>query len=139
MKLKTGKSLKCCGSSRKQWTDYSRQQRHHKKKDLVTGIQAALSFCDDRFRPCSVELENIDTGDHEVVDVQSGAFSKPALPNGNRDDRLYSTLYVKDKYSLSNEAYHELSMLSDLPRSCQIKALATLRNAVLDKIATVEN
>ena len=130
VKLKTGKSLKCRGSSRKQWTDYSRQQRHQKKKDLVTGIQAALSFCDDCFRPCSVELENIDTGDHEVVDVQSGAFSKPALSNGNKDDRLYSTLYVKDKYSLSNEAYHELSMLSDdLPRSCQIKALANLLNS----------
>ena len=101
-----------------------------KKKDLVTGIQAALSFCDDCFGPCSVELENIDTGDHEVVDVKSGAFSKPALSNGNKDDRLYSTLYVKDKYSLSNEAYHELSMLSDdLPRSCQTKALANLLNS----------
>ena len=40
---------------------------------------------------------------------------------------------MKDKYSLSNEAYHELSMLSDdLPRSCQIKALANLLNSICD-------
>ena len=37
---------------------------------------------------------------------------------------------MKDKYSLSNEAYHEPSVLSDdLPRSCQIKALANLLNS----------
>ena len=108
MKLNTGKSLKCRGYSRKQWTDYSRQQCHQKKKNFVTGIQAALSFCDDCFRPCSVELENIDTGDHEVVDVQSGTFSKTAVSDSNKDDRLYSTLYVKDKHSL--QAYHALCM-----------------------------
>ena len=39
-------------------------------------------------------------------------------------DKVYSALYVKDKYALSDTGFHELSMLSDLPKSSQVKKLA---------------
>ena len=39
-------------------------------------------------------------------------------------DEVHSALYVKDKYSLSDTNFHELSMLSDLPKSSQVKKLA---------------
>ena len=39
-------------------------------------------------------------------------------------DKVHSALYVKDKYSLSDTGFHELSMLSDLPKSSQITKLA---------------
>ena len=39
--------------------------------------------------------------------------------------KVYSSLYVKDKYSISDQAYHELStVVFDLPRSYQVKSIA---------------
>ena len=40
-------------------------------------------------------------------------------------DKVHSALYVKDKYALSDNAFHELTMISsDLPKSNQVKKLA---------------
>ena len=36
-------------------------------------------------------------------------------------ENVHSVLYVKDKFSVSNEAFHELSMLSNLPSSSEVK------------------
>lgn len=47
----------------------------------------------------------------------------------NGRDRLHSTLHIKDRFSISNEAYHELSMVSDLPRSNQIQTLVQEMNS----------
>ena len=47
------------------------------------------------------------------------------MDNSDSDDKIYSTLYVKDKFSISDQAFHELSLLaSDLPKSYQVKKLA---------------
>jgi len=39
---------------------------------------------------------------------------------------------VKDKYAVSNEAYHELSIMSDLPSFSQIRKLTKSTNAVME-------
>ena len=41
-------------------------------------------------------------------------------------------MYIKDKFSISNEAYHELSVTSDLPSSSQIKKLTISLNSQWD-------
>ena len=41
---------------------------------------------------------------------------------------MCSVLYIKDKFSVSNEAFHELSMISNLPNSSQIKSLTRILN-----------
>ena len=56
------------------------------------------------------------------MDVTTGKFTKICLEE-NVKDTMHSTLYVKDKYSIADAGYHELSMLSDLPSSSQIKKL----------------
>lgn len=40
-----------------------------------------------------------------------------------------SDKYIKDKYSISDTGYHELSMLSDLPSSKQVKKLKYTLNS----------
>ena len=44
--------------------------------------------------------------------------------------KVYSSLYVKDKYSISDQAFHELSaVVSDMPRSYQVKRVTQEMNS----------
>ena len=126
-RIKTGRSETSRGSSSKLWTEYSRQQQHNKRKTLAKGIQGALSFCEDeRFRPCTLLVENIDTGNREILDINCGKYSKQ---DETVAKDVHSALYVKDKYCVSNTAFHELSMLSNLPNSSEVKKLTQALNS----------
>ena len=57
---------------------------------------------------------NLKIGKHEVIDMVLVACS--------------SLLYIKNKLSVSNEAFHKLSMESNLPNSSQIKSLTRTQN-----------
>ena len=125
-RLTTGRKLTSRGPSSKSWCQYSRQQQYNKRKSLVNSIQGVLTVCkEEGFKACSVEVENIDTGKHEIVDMASGTFSSidAAHAHSAKSDSVHSVLYIKDKFSVSNEAFHELSMVSNLPSSSQIKSL----------------
>ena len=46
-----------------------------------------------------------------ILNVNEGTFTlKDEIKTNNTSDRTCSTLYIKDKFSISNEAYHELSV-----------------------------
>ena len=45
---------------------------------------------------------------------------------------MFCSVYVKDKFSVSNKAFHELSMLSNLPSSSKVKNLTRTLNSQLD-------
>lgn len=94
-RISTGRSSNSRGSSSKAWTEYSRQQQYNKKKGLAKGIQGVLSFCEDeRFRPCTLELENIDTGNRETLDIDSGGYSKKEVSlSSNLHSALYDTVF----------------------------------------------
>ena len=52
---------------KKLWSESSRQLKHKRKKKLANELLHATSFCEDNgFKPCSVELENTETGIHET-------------------------------------------------------------------------
>ena len=73
------------------------------------------------FKINSVELENSDTGKCEILDIKNGSFSEKE----NTSSSLNAVLYVKDKYAISNEAFHELSMVAHgLPKSSKVTKLA---------------
>ena len=128
-RLSTGRKAKSRGPSSKSWCQYTRQQQYNKRKSLVSSIQGVLTFCEEeRFKACSVELENIDTGKHEVVDMASGACSPIDAHHSIKGDSVRSVLYIKERFSVSNEAFHELSMVSNLPNSSQIKSLTRTLN-----------
>ena len=74
-KLRSGQSEKSRSSS-KSWLQYSRQQRYNKQKKILNDVKSALSFCEyEKFRPCTIKLENTDTGNHSVLDLTNGTFS----------------------------------------------------------------
>ena len=132
--LKMGRSEGGRGSSSKTWSEYSRQHRYAKKKALGLDIRAALSFCEGKcYQPISVELENIETHSREIVNVQDGTFLEVRKDSATSDeDRLRFALYIKEKFSLSDEAYHDISLLTkDIPRLYKIKDLAKSSTPVL--------
>ena len=76
-----------------------------------------------------MEVQNIDTGVCEVINFRTGQFKHI---DTKEDNSVHSTLYVKDRYAISDHSYHELSMLSDLPSSSKIKKLKSELNSQYD-------
>ena len=100
-RLKTGRKENSRGSSFKSWSQYSRQQQYNKRKSLASSIQGAVSFFEDEgFKPYSVEVENVDTGQHEVIDIASGAYSQTNTPTSNMKDNTRSILYIRQNFHL---------------------------------------
>lgn len=127
-RLAAGRLKKSRGLSERLWSECSRQQQYNRKRRVARSIQGALSFCEgEGFKPCTIEIENIDTGNRQTLDVDSGSFS--SKEGHSASNSLHSSLYVKDKYCISNQAYHELSMLSNLPASSQVNRLVQELNS----------
>ena len=90
-------------------------------------MKAALDIVcpNEKFKPLSIDMENVDTKTKETLDLDSELFNQKS--QGMSDaDKIHSTILIKDKYGISNEAYHEFSMMSDLPKSSRVKK--TIRN-----------
>ena len=67
-------------------------------------------------------MKNVDTNEKEMLDVESRKLAKVEEPS--EKNTFFSTLLVKDKYGISNAAYHELSMVNpQLPKSSQVQKL----------------
>ena len=123
------------GPSSRVWQSYSRQQQLNKKKKLASGIQTALQFCEEqRFKPCNIEIEiNIDTNKREILNLDSSTYRRKQIENDNNDkDRLCAVTLVKDKFTISDAAYHELSMVSDLPNFNQVRTVTHSLNKEFD-------
>jgi len=84
------------------------------------------SFCESNYKPCDIELQNIEIGNHEVISFETGKFKQTDTKDSYS---IQSTFFVKDRYSVSDHSYHELSMLSELPSSSQIKKLKSSLNS----------
>ena len=49
------------------WSDISRQQQHHRKRKMAKDLNNITSFCDSNYKPCNIEVQNIETGNHEII------------------------------------------------------------------------
>ena len=119
------------GASAKSWGEYSRMQRSRKRKDIIDGVK---TVCDgERFTPVSIQLAH-ESGEMELVDLEKGTFSKLPDEHASKSVELaHFALYVKDKFSLSDAAYREVSQLTPaIPRLCTLKSLASDFNANFD-------
>jgi len=117
--LKSGISTvyRCASKS---WPEYTHQQKYNIKKQVAARVCSALSFCDENtFTPCKVEMKNVDEGTYEVLDLSTGSFESRSDCSVSGD--THTALYLKDKLAISNAGYHELSIISNLPSSSQIK------------------
>ena len=137
--LRTGHSEGGRGTSSKTWSQYSRQHRNE-KKILAVNVQAALSFREEHWIPVTVELVNVDTNCREVLNVEEGTFSKvKSHTTLSEKDRICMALYIKDKFSLSDEAYREMSFLtSDIPRLYKVKDVAKGLNSKFEVLPAPE-
>ena len=106
-------------------------QQHNRRRTIATEIQSALSFCEEKgFKPHFVELENIDTQKSDILDVSSATCTYSDKENVSpATATTESALFLKDKYCVSNQAYHELSVASNLPSSNKVKKLAKELNS----------
>ena len=66
------------------------------------------------------------------MDLSTGEFKMPKSKCNEISSRLHTASYLKDKFSISHNGYHQLSMISDLPNSSQIKKCPTYLNAQFD-------
>lgn len=106
------------GRGKKKWTQYSSQYQRKKRKQIAQDVRSALSFvADDNFEHTKVELRNSESG--EVLTVHNDGRTLVQKQHSPEPQNLVSkTLYIKERYNLSNTAYHELAMVnSSLPRS----------------------
>ena len=73
-----------------------------------------MSFTDkEGFKTLSVQLLNTDT--QEIVPVACGTYQQ--TESLSQTDVVKKMLFVKEKFNVSNQTYHEMSMISDLPSS----------------------
>ena len=102
---------------RKSWEEYSNR---HKKRKIQELKDKALDLNDSQFEVTAVHVRNKDTGSSEIVPTNAGMQMIAEAPQSESD--LRKVLLVKERYGISNQAYHELSMLDKyLPRSCKIQ------------------
>lgn len=71
-----------------------------RKKGLANSIQTALSFCDgEGFKPCSVEIENVDTGVHGGPYLKTRVFFNKSKRTPSKNIyNVGSALYVKERF-----------------------------------------
>ena len=120
---------------RKVLPSVSRQQQWMRKKQIHTDITQSLTFLEgEGVHASSVTLVHDQTNDVEVLDIAHGTFSKgvDTIRTGMLDDcSLEMVLYVKERFGLSNAAYHELSMVCrGLPRSWRMKDFVLCLNSL---------
>lgn len=114
----------------------SRQQQWVRKKQIYTDIRESLSFLESEgLHASSITLVHDETKDIEILDIAHGTYSKGsdncASHPGQDDCSLEIVLYVKERFGLSNAAYHELSMVCRrLPRSWKMKDFVQCLNSL---------
>ena len=107
--------------SRKSWTCYSTKQQQQKRHELRERVSARLLNVDDHFEATSVSFKNKETSELLIVSYPSDGHAAECSTSSHQDSKSPQSitdmlLYVKEKYGISDKAYHELSMLvSSMP------------------------
>ena len=103
---------------RKAWGNCTSQYQNQQRKKIKVDVQAALSFTEtENFQPVGVEMINKDTKEIIRIDCRKTDSSL-----GRADESVVEkTLYVKERFNISNVAYHELAQINpQLPRQSSL-------------------
>ena len=101
---------------RKAWTECSTQYQRRQRKKVKQDVKTALSFTEtENFKPVSVDLLNKDT--KELMHVDCSEATELSMHKKDDKSLVEKTLYIKDRYNISDVSYHELAMINaELPR-----------------------
>ena len=141
---KTGKGR---GPVKKSFHQYSRQHQGVIKKNFVTDSQIVLSFFSlYNFVATRVDIRNEETGQVEslsLIDEHDSPVNGTEHSISDEElEKVNMLLYAKERFNVSNSAFHEMSMLlKDMPRSWRftqrIKELNKLWNIFPTPVGTV--
>ena len=102
--------------ARKSWDEYTPRHKRRKLEEIKNTAIASLD--DENLEVVSLEMRTKASGSKIVVNTTD---HEEVVAESDKENTVKSILLVKDKYSISNAAYHELAMSEhSLPRSCQI-------------------
>ena len=111
-------------SKTKKYSEYSPQHKKRLINQFVSTAQTTLSFLESYdFLATKVEIYNYETDSYEVLSlVDEGVFGEKAVLDQDDLQSINMMLYVKEKFGISNQAYHELSMsCKSMPRSWKLR------------------
>ena len=116
--------------------EVSQRQARRKLNQCKTLTQQALRFCESfGLVPEFVQLKRIDNDSPVVIRLtsdQESASSSHQNPTETDYHRVHQALYISDRFAVSDEAYHELSSVSNLPPLHKVKASRLALNTSLD-------
>lgn len=126
--MKLQKEQKARGPAKKKtFSDYSKGHQSRVRKQMVTDCETSLSFLGlHSFVATKIEIFNENTLEYEtltLVDEENIETSSQTEELTDEDiDEINLLLYTKERFNVSNEAYHELTMIcKDLSRSWKIQ------------------
>ena len=94
----------------KSWSQYSAQYKRPQIKQLANDVCTELKFTEiTHFQPSNIEMRNAETNEMLLI-LQDGSITstQPQPSSEYRDTINKQTLYVKEKFNISDKAYHEL-------------------------------
>lgn len=102
-------------ANKKEFKDYTKQHQTRVRKQLKEQCETGLSFLGlYEFVPSKVELYNKSTGEVECFSfIEDDVNGNEKEMSAEEVNDLNTWLYLKDRFNISNEAWHEISMKSD--------------------------
>ena len=109
-------SLNKVSKHNKSWSEYSAQHKRKHKKQIASDIHTALKFTENtHFIPSRIELKNKETNEQLTISQDGSIATTKQLSSPCETQTIAKqTLYVKERFNISNTAYHELSMIHPL-------------------------
>lgn len=115
-------------AKKKKFTDYTKQHQSRLRQQMKENCQATLSFLGlYDFIATKVEVFNGETQQYETFSL----IDENELPLKDKDsteltdenlDEINMWIYIKDKFNISNEAWHELAMKTkQMPNSYKLE------------------
>ena len=125
-KLKRGENPDTRRKGSKHFNQLSRMQQHRIKSQMITDCQTTLSFLGlYDIHATKLELYNEMTDTYETMDLVANEYCKvpqkiERITSSDLDD-VHMLLFIKDRFNISNSAYHELPLTcSHLPRGSSL-------------------
>ena len=123
-----------CSNSGKTIEEVSPRQARRKMKDITTFSKQALWFTESfGLVPDYVQMHKAQSGSPVKVTLcENYPTPSPSAPSENDYAKVRQILYILDRFAVSDEAYHELSVSSSLPSIHRLKEARSSLNASLD-------